>query len=150
MQDERDKVDGIVVVPEQSEKYLNQRQLEDYHSFRKQLIKWLLNLGTDPEKAEGYAFDTARQGSYKLDQFYRWIWRREDGYTLRVTTDHADEYCKFDPVTKWNARLKEANIVHKSVRKAFKTAEYEKPGAPHLELPEDHHVWHRSTHIGAV
>ena len=43
----------------------------------------------------------------------------------------------FDPVTKWNAQISDPDIVHESVRKAFKVAEYEKPGATHLELPED-------------
>ncbi|PSP79874.1 acetolactate synthase large subunit [Halobacteriales archaeon QS_4_69_225] len=43
----------------------------------------------------------------------------------------------FEPVTKWNAQLNDPDIVHESVRKAFKVAEYEKPGATHLELPED-------------
>ncbi|MDF9748275.1 acetolactate synthase large subunit [Natrinema salsiterrestre] len=43
----------------------------------------------------------------------------------------------FEPITKWNAQLTNPSIVHESVRKAFKTAEYEKPGATHLELPED-------------
>jgi acetolactate synthase-1/2/3 large subunit len=43
----------------------------------------------------------------------------------------------FEPVTKWNAQLNDPDIVHESVRKAFKLAEYEKPGATHLELPED-------------
>jgi acetolactate synthase-1/2/3 large subunit len=43
----------------------------------------------------------------------------------------------FAPVTRWNARISDPGIVHESVRKAFKTAEFEKPGATHLELPED-------------
>ncbi len=43
----------------------------------------------------------------------------------------------FGPVTKWNTQLDSPDIVHESVRKAFKMAEYEKPGATHLELPED-------------
>ncbi|WP_460921161.1 acetolactate synthase large subunit, partial [Salinarchaeum chitinilyticum] len=43
----------------------------------------------------------------------------------------------FGPVTKWNTQLDSPDIVHESVRKAFKLAEYEKPGATHLELPED-------------
>ena len=43
----------------------------------------------------------------------------------------------FGAVTKWNAQLDSPDIVHESVRKAFKIAEYEKPGATHLELPED-------------
>jgi len=43
----------------------------------------------------------------------------------------------FEPITKWNAQVSDPAIVHESVRKAFKLAEYEKPGATHLELPED-------------
>lgn len=40
------------------------------------------------------------------------------------------------PVTKWNARVADPAIVPEAVRKAFKVAEAEKPGATHLELPE--------------
>jgi acetolactate synthase I/II/III large subunit len=43
----------------------------------------------------------------------------------------------FRPITKWNARVTSADIVPEVVRKAFKIAESEKPGATHLELPED-------------
>jgi len=43
----------------------------------------------------------------------------------------------FEPVVKWNAQIADAEIVSESVRKAFKLAEYEKPGATHLEFPED-------------
>src|SRR3954466_14939716 len=41
------------------------------------------------------------------------------------------------PITKWNARLPEPAIIPEVVRKAFKVAESEKPGATHIELPED-------------
>ena len=41
------------------------------------------------------------------------------------------------PIVKWNARVNSAEIVPEVVRKAFKVAESEKPGATHLELPED-------------
>jgi acetolactate synthase-1/2/3 large subunit len=43
----------------------------------------------------------------------------------------------FRPITKWNARVTSPEIVAEVVRKAFKVAESEKPGATHLELPED-------------
>lgn len=43
----------------------------------------------------------------------------------------------FKPITKWNARVSSPEIVPEVVRKAFKLAESEKPGATHLELPED-------------
>src|SRR5438105_6368325 len=41
------------------------------------------------------------------------------------------------PVVKWSARVSSPEIVPEVVRKAFKVAESEKPGATHLELPED-------------
>jgi len=43
----------------------------------------------------------------------------------------------FRPITKWNARVTSPDIVPEVVRKAFKLAESEKPGATHLDLPED-------------
>src|SRR6476469_8617093 len=41
------------------------------------------------------------------------------------------------PITKWNARVSVPEIIPEVVRKAFKVAESEKPGATHIELPED-------------
>lgn len=41
------------------------------------------------------------------------------------------------PVTKWNARVHAPEIIPEAVRKAFAVAEREKPGATHLELPDD-------------
>jgi acetolactate synthase-1/2/3 large subunit len=41
------------------------------------------------------------------------------------------------PVTKWSAEILTPRILPEAVRKAFKTAQTEKPGATHLELPED-------------
>jgi len=41
------------------------------------------------------------------------------------------------PVTKWNTSITDPRVIAEVVRKAFKVAENEKPGAVHLELPED-------------
>lgn len=43
----------------------------------------------------------------------------------------------FEPVVKWNSQIAEAETIPESVRKAFKLAQYENPGATHLEFPED-------------
>ena len=43
----------------------------------------------------------------------------------------------FKSVTKWNASIPSADVIPEAVRKAFKIAQTEKPGATHLELPED-------------
>ena len=41
------------------------------------------------------------------------------------------------PITKWNTRLYKADTIPEAVMKAFRTAEAEKPGSCHLEIPED-------------
>jgi len=43
----------------------------------------------------------------------------------------------FEPVTKWATSVLEPASIPEIVRKAFKLAEREKPGACHIELPED-------------
>jgi acetolactate synthase I/II/III large subunit len=43
----------------------------------------------------------------------------------------------FRSITKWNVRVEVGAVVPEVVRKAFKIAQAEKPGACHLELPED-------------
>lgn len=43
----------------------------------------------------------------------------------------------FSPITKWNTRVDTPKIIPEVVRHAFKDAESEKPGATHIELPED-------------
>jgi acetolactate synthase-1/2/3 large subunit len=43
----------------------------------------------------------------------------------------------FRPLTKWNTRVERASVIPEVVRHAFKIAQEEKPGACHIELPED-------------
>ena len=87
-------LEGISVVPEPSEKLLNQRQRVDYRTDREQCLEWLLTFGKDPNSAEGYAYSTVKNRASRMDQFYRWVWEQEDRYTSAITTDHADAYLK--------------------------------------------------------
>ena len=50
---------------------------------------------------------------------------------------YIDAMSMFKPVTKWNTSIPKAEVIPEAVRKAFKIAQTEKPGATHLELPED-------------
>lgn len=43
----------------------------------------------------------------------------------------------FRPITKWNTAISSATVVPEVIRKLFKVAEHEKPGATHVELSED-------------
>jgi site-specific recombinase XerD len=83
----------IKIVPEPTEKQLTEKQLVDYRSHRKQLLKWLLHFGKEPDQAEGYSEHTIRIASYRIDKFYRWVWS-DEGYTTRVTTEMGDDYLR--------------------------------------------------------
>ncbi len=50
---------------------------------------------------------------------------------------HIDIVESFRPITKWNVRVERGATVPEVVRKAFKVAQTEKPGACHIEFPED-------------
>jgi acetolactate synthase I/II/III large subunit len=50
---------------------------------------------------------------------------------------YIDVVAMFAPITKWSTRITVAESVPEVVRKAFRLARIEKPGATHIELPED-------------
>lgn len=55
----------------------------------------------------------------------------------RESHQYLDIVSIFRPVTKWNTSITCPEAIPEMVRKAFKIAELEKPGATHIELPED-------------
>ncbi|MEA1980975.1 MAG: thiamine pyrophosphate-binding protein, partial [candidate division Zixibacteria bacterium] len=60
--------------------------------------------------------------------------------TLRMHKEshqYIDIVSMFKPITKWNTSIGRSDMVTEAVRKAFKIAETEKPGATHLEFPEN-------------
>jgi integrase len=62
-----------------------------------------------------------RQRAYKLDQFYRWVWQEEDGYTLRVTTEHADGYTEALVYGEVGEQEETSNAHKADVQKSIKT-----------------------------
>lgn len=50
---------------------------------------------------------------------------------------YIDVMSMFKPVTKWNTSIPKPEVLPEAVRKAFKLSQTEKPGAVHLEFPED-------------
>jgi acetolactate synthase-1/2/3 large subunit len=50
---------------------------------------------------------------------------------------YLDLVAMFAPVTKWNKQIVRPGITPEVVRKAFKIAQSEKPGAVHIDLPEN-------------
>lgn len=59
------------------------------------------------------------------------------GQVHKESHQHLDIVSLFRPITKWNASVSSPETVTEVIRKAFKIAESEKPGATHIELPED-------------
>jgi len=86
------KINGIPLITGPAQKHLNQRQIIDYAEERRDLINWALQTGKDPDRGEGYSKATFRPHSYRIDQFYRWIWNENDGYTTQITPDDAESY----------------------------------------------------------
>jgi len=87
-------LDGITLVPEPSAEMLNQRQQLDYKSVREDCLSWLLVFGIDPEKGDGYAFETVKARAHRMDAFYRYVWTANGRYTSDVTHDHADSWMR--------------------------------------------------------
>ncbi|MEL6488780.1 MAG: acetolactate synthase large subunit [Cyanobacteria bacterium J06634_6] len=50
---------------------------------------------------------------------------------------YLDIVAMFDPVTQWNKQIVRPDTTPEIVRKAFKTAQSEPPGAVHIDLPEN-------------
>ncbi len=92
---DENKVDGIVLVTEDSKEYLNPKQEITYREHRRELAEWLLALGKHPSKAEGYSYTTAKNRMNRLDLFYRFVWDREGRYVQDLTTDHADDWMRW-------------------------------------------------------
>ena len=56
---------------------------------------------------------------------------------FKESHQYLDVLALFAPITKWNARVELPRTLPEIVRKAFRLARLEKPGASHIELPED-------------
>ena len=120
--------DEITVVTQPAAATLNQKQLVDYRDERESCLKWLLTFGKEPRKANGYALGTVKPRAYRMDQFYRWVWEQEGGYTTSVTHDHADA---------WMQQLAQADYSNthrtnsqKAVKMLFKWLAHERHAKP--------------------
>jgi hypothetical protein len=116
--DDDNKVEDIVLLKDKSKEYLNPREEIAYKEFRRDLCEWLLNLGKNPRKAEGYSHATVENVMKSLDLFYRWVWDDEQRYVGTMTTDYADRWMRH--LAKRD--LKESTKCHyqKAVKMLFK------------------------------
>jgi len=118
------RIHGVPLVTEKSYEFLNPRQVEAYRSHREQLIRWMLNLGKDPEQGKGLAEGTVRPRAYRLDDFYRYVWiDLDEGYTTDLTTGHADEYMRDIAVRDYSAVYKAG--IQKALKTLFKWQQFQ-------------------------
>ncbi len=59
------------------------------------------------------------------------------GRIYKESHQYVNLFDLFHPITKWNTTISSPDVVSEVVRKAFKIAETEKPGAAHIEFYED-------------
>jgi hypothetical protein len=76
---------NIVAVSEKSTKKLSEKEKTDYREYRKKLLKYLIEIGKNPEKAEGYSPYSVKTTGSRLARFDRWMWERNDGYKIPPT-----------------------------------------------------------------
>jgi len=115
------------IVTEPSEAFLNPRQVIDYRAEREDCLEWLLAFGKTPDKAEGYATTTVDTRSRRMDQFYRWVWQQEGGYTANVSHDHADGWMRELAQADYSSTHK--SNCQKSIQMLFKWIAHERGGS---------------------
>jgi len=92
--DDENKVEGLVLLTDEAREFLNPREEIAYQEFRRSLAEWLLNLGKNPRKAEGYSYSTAKSRMNKIDLFYRWVWQDRERFVQDLTPEHADDWMR--------------------------------------------------------
>lgn len=118
---------SVTVVTEPAAEYLNPKQLVDYRSEREDCLSWLLAFGKNPEKGQGYALGTVKPRAYRIDQFYRWVWNQEGGYTANLTHEHADSWMRHLAQEDYSS-THQTNC-QKAVKMLFKWVQYERGGS---------------------
>lgn len=123
-----DELDELPVVTDASEEYLNPRQRLDYRAEREACLEWLLTFGKKPDEAIGYALSTLKQGAYRTDRFYRFVWDREGGYTANVSHEHADTWMKH--LARGDASATHKRNCQKAIKRLFKWRQHEHGRGP--------------------
>lgn len=92
LQTDLDPGRSIVVVPQTLDDALSDRQLVDYKDQRIQFLSWLLNVGKNPRRAEGYAEYTVYSDAYRTARFDKWVWEKTGGYKYPPEEQDAQDY----------------------------------------------------------
>lgn len=134
-----EQISEITLVTEPASKLLNERQKVDYREERRRCMRWLLTVGKDPAYADGYALGTVKPRAARMDQFYRWVWDQEGGYTTALTHEHADEY--LNELAYEDSSGAHKNNCLKALKMLYKWRQYElgeEPWKPKRRFKQEH------------
>ena len=86
---------GIVVIPKSHDDVLTEKQAVNYREHRTKFLSWLLNVGKDPERAEGYSPHTVYGTAYRTARFDKWRWEEFGGYSMPPTEEEAKAFVEW-------------------------------------------------------
>ncbi len=90
--DEIDPNRSITIVPDSNAELLGEKEEIDYHDYRERFLTYLLRMGKNPEKAEGYSPYSVYSTANRTARFDRWLWEREGCYVIQPDFEHAEAY----------------------------------------------------------
>jgi integrase len=85
---------NINLVPPKSQKRLSEKEQADYREYRDGFLGYLLNMGKNPDKAEGYSGHTVYVTSQRTARFDRWLWDKKGHYHVPPSEEEAQEYMR--------------------------------------------------------
>lgn len=82
------------VITDPTRDQLTDKQLLDYEQHRLDFLYWLETVGKNPGQLgdTAYSHGVVENTAYRTDKWFRFIWQKEEAYTLNVTHDHGDDY----------------------------------------------------------
>ncbi len=80
---------NILIVHQRNADFLDTKQVVDYYEYRKSFLKWMLQFGKEPEKAEGYSPYTVYNTGQRAATFDLWAWEYNREYSQPPTQETA-------------------------------------------------------------
>ena len=117
------------VVTNPTRDQLTDKQLVDYEDFRLAFLYWLETAGKAPEHLgdSGFAEGVVKNTAYRTDLWLRWVWEEEEGYTLNIDHEHADDYLQYLAFER-SVTTAHGRAVESALKRYFKWIHWERGG----------------------
>jgi len=83
---------SITIVRKGQQEFLSDKAVVDYYEYRKSFLTYLLRIGKNPEKANGYSPYTVCNTANRTARFDTWVWENRGGYKTPPDEDDARAY----------------------------------------------------------